>query len=144
MVMNASWKFYLHIHLIPVLIFKFKLLKKGDKKYIFQQLKHVLKGTLKSCLFLSTYIALFRYGLCVFKNLRHKVDRWNVILAGFLSGFGLLWEPPGRRTELALYFLPRFLEALWGFSKKRQWVTPIKHGEIIIFAIAMGIIMYCY
>ena len=65
-------------------------------------------------------------------------------MAGFLSGFGLLWEPAGRRTELALYFLPRFIEGLWGFAKKRAWVTPIRHGEVLIFAFAMGVIMYCY
>ena len=39
MVMKASWKFYLPIHLIPVLIFKFRLLKKGDKKVIWAQIK---------------------------------------------------------------------------------------------------------
>ena len=66
-------------------------------------------------------------------------------MAGFLSGFGLLWEPPSRRTELALYFLPRFLEGVWQFSKKRQWVRPnIKYGEVMLFSVAMGIIMYCY
>ena len=37
----------------------------------------MLKGTLKSCLFLSTYIAAFRYGLCIFKNFRYKVDCKN-------------------------------------------------------------------
>jgi hypothetical protein len=103
-----------------------------------------LKGTLRSCLFLSTYIGAFRYGLCYFKNARYKFDRWNVIFAGFLSGFGLLWEPTGRRTELALYFLPRFLEGAWAFSKKREWVKPVAYGEVMLFAIAMGIIMYCY
>ena len=67
-----------------------------------------------------------------------------VIYSGFVSGFGLMWEPQGRRTELALYFLPRFIEAFWAWCKKRNWVTPIPYGEVGLFAVAMAILMYCY
>ena len=102
------------------------------------------KNVLRSCLFLATYISVFRYGLWFFKNLRGKIDRRVVIYSGFLSGFGLCWEPQGRRTELALYFLPRFIEAFWAWCKKREWVTPIPYGEVGLFAVAMAILMYCY
>ena len=69
---------------------------------------------------------------------------WNVLMAGFIAGFGLLFEPAGRRTELALFFLPRFLEGFWAFCAKRQWVSAMPHGQVFLLCIAMAIIMYCY
>ena len=93
---------------------------------------------------LATYISIFRYGLCQFKNTRHTVDRWTPILAGFLSTFAILWEPAHRRHELVLYLLPKSLEAFWKFLQKRNLVKSLPNGEVLIFAIGMAIIMYCY
>ena len=55
-----------------------------------------------------------------------------------------MFEPAGRRTELALYLAPRFLEAVWNFLLRRKIVVNIRNGEVILFAIAMSIICYCY
>ena len=93
---------------------------------------------------MATYVAIFRYLLCFFKNYRHKIDRFNVIAAAFVCTFGIMWEPSHRRTELALYLFPRFLEALWAFLEKRGIVKSVPYGEVFLFAVAMGIIMYCY
>mmetsp|Transcript_22597 Transcript_22597/g.25963 ORF Transcript_22597/g.25963 Transcript_22597/m.25963 type:complete len:137 (+) Transcript_22597:135-545(+) len=136
--MGIAWKFYLPIHSVPTLIFQYKLLRKRPLRFFLKLGKNVLR----SCLFLATYIAFFRYGLCFFKNIMGQTNRKVVVFAGFLSGLGLCWEPQGRRTELALYFLPRFIEAFWAWCKKRQWVTPLPYGEVILFAIAMAVLMY--
>lgn len=93
---------------------------------------------------MSTYIAAFRYFICFFKNKRHTIDRWNIILSAFICTFAIFWEPSHRRTELTLYLFPRFLEAVWVFLEKRGIVKSLPNGEILIYAIAMGIIMYCY
>jgi hypothetical protein len=93
---------------------------------------------------MATYVAAFRYFVCYFKNKRQKVDRWNVILGAFLCTFAILWEPSHRRTELTLYLFPRFLDAFWHFLEKRGIVKSLPFGEVLIFAVAMGIIMYCY
>jgi len=65
-------------------------------------------------------------------------------MAGFICTFAILFEPSHRRTELALYLIPRFLEAFWTFLEKRGFVQSVQYGEVFIFALAMGIIMYCY
>ena len=94
---------------------------------------------------LATYIAVFRYGLCFFKNWRHKVDIWTVLYSGFIGPFvSLFWEPAGRRAELTLYMFPRFAEALWDWLLKHGVVKSIKNGELIIFAVAMAVICYSY
>ena len=82
--------------------------------------------------------------MCFYKNLFGTINRKIITLAGFTSGLGLLWEPNSRRSELALYFLPRFLESFWGWLKKRNLVTSIPYGEVLVFAFAMAVLMYCY
>lgn len=140
LVFRTAVKFYLPIHVIPLICFKIKKLREQP----LPTLKGLLKNIFMSCLFMSSYIALFRFFLCFNKNVRGKIDIWNVIIAGLISTFGIIFEPSGRRAELALYILPKSLEALWKWLLKRDLVKPIKHGEVLLFAIGMGIIMHCY
>lgn len=56
----------------------------------------------------------------------------------------ILIEPVSRRAELVLFKMPRFLEMLWNFLVNKGIVKNIKNGEVIMFAIAMSIICYCY
>ena len=128
------------IHLVPLLIFKGKRIRKEPGKV----LKSFLKGFMRSVMMLSVYCMIFRYGLCQTKNLRQKVDSLNPIIAGFSATFSILWEPANRRVELALYLVPRFLEALWNFFLRRGIVKNIRNGEVIFFSVAMAIICYCY
>ena len=94
---------------------------------------------------LALYVALFRYFLCTIKNMRGKVDRWNAIIGAFLSPFISFWlEPAGRRTELTVYMFPRFAESVWNWLLKHSYVSNVKNGEVLLFAIAMSIICYCY
>ena len=140
MVFNMAYKFYIPIHVLPALIFKRQKLTKEPLKI----LKSAIKNIIKSSLFISVYVSSFWYFICFFKNKRFKTDKWNIILASFICSFAVLFEPANRRTELALYMFPRFLESLFLFMEKRGYVKSIPNGEVLVFAIAMGIIMYCY
>ena len=139
-VFKLALKFYLPIHLVPTLIFKWKQLRTKPGSVA----KHFIIAFLKSVMMLSVYCTIFRYLLCQTKNTRQKVDRINPIISGFCATFTILFEPAGRRTELALYLAPRFLEAVWNFLLRRKIVVNIRNGEVILFAIAMSIICYCY
>ena len=74
---------------------------------------HIAKNTLQSVLFISTYTTVIRYLLCFLKNMRGKMDRWNVLIAALVATFAILFEPASRRNDLALYLIPKFLEAVW-------------------------------
>ena len=139
-VCSMALKFYTPIHLLPALIFKRKRLITEPMKTI----KSVIKNIIKSSLFLSVYVSIFWYCACKFKNIRRKTDRWNIIGASFICSFAILFEPASRRTELALYMFPRFLESLFLFLEKRGYVKSIANGEVLVFALAMGVIMFCY
>ena len=140
LVFNMAYKFYIPIHILPALIFKRKRLMKEPMKI----LKACLKNILKSSMFISTYVATFWYFCCKFRNARMRTDKWNVIFASFICSFAILFEPAHRRTELALYMFPRFLESLFLFLEKRGYLTSIANGEVLVFSLALGIIMYCY
>ena len=139
-IFKLSSKFYLPIHLVPTLIFQRKKLVKNPRAVLW----HFLKGYIRSVLMLALFVTIFRYFLCVTKNTRHKVDKWNPTIAGMLCPVTIMLEPAGRRTELTLYLIPRFAEALWNFLLKKNLVKNIRNGEVLLFAVAMSVICYSY
>lgn len=69
---------------------------------------------------------------------------WNASISAFFSAFAVMLEPESRRSEIALFIVPRFFETLWNLMKKRKLAKPIPGGELLVFALAMGIINYFY
>ena len=139
-VFKQAAMFYGPIHCIPVILFKLKKLAKDPKSVIFGLIKNISK----SCLFLATYMTIFKYGLCFWKNLFQNGSAVNVALSAAFSFPGLRWEQAGRRTEMSLYFLSPTLEMIYNWLVKWGYFTPIKHGEVYLFSLTMAIIMYCY
>ena len=135
-----AYKFYIPIHFLPALIFKWKKLTSEPLKI----LKKAIVNIIKSSLFLSVYVSIFHYFVCFFQNKRRSTDKWNVICASFICSFAVLFEPANRRTELALYMFPRFLESIHLALAKRGYVKSYANAEVLIFAFAMSVIMYCY
>mmetsp|Transcript_10482 Transcript_10482/g.932 ORF Transcript_10482/g.932 Transcript_10482/m.932 type:complete len:115 (+) Transcript_10482:252-596(+) len=98
----------------------------------------------KSVMFMASYVGILKYMLCKTKNFRGKIDGWNPAISAFFAGFSVAWEGESRRSEIALFIMPRFFETLWNFLKRRNLVKPVPGGELLIFAFAMGIINYFY
>lgn len=69
-VFKASYKYYIPIHFIPLLIFKRRRLIREPGS----TLLHTLLNYLKSVCFMSLYVGILKYSLCKTKNLRHAVD----------------------------------------------------------------------
>eukprot|EP01017_Pseudomicrothorax_dubius_P040514 TRINITY_DN6345_c0_g1_i1.p1 TRINITY_DN6345_c0_g1~~TRINITY_DN6345_c0_g1_i1.p1 ORF type:complete len:202 (-),score=48.24 TRINITY_DN6345_c0_g1_i1:171-776(-) len=134
-------KYYIPIHFIPLILFKRKQLREKPLK----TLLHTLIGYVKSLCFLSSYVAILRYVLCRMQNLRRTIDYKNLLVANmFAAPISAYFEPEGRRREIALFALPRFLEGLWNYLKLTRDLKPIPYAENVIFGIAMGLIFYYY
>ena len=99
---------------------------------------------IRSALFWGIYVGLFRYLLCFFKNKRRRIDRLNVVLASLISACAILLESPERRTEIILYMVPKFLEGCYNLMKERGFAFGLEYGEVLVFSIAMGVIMFFY
>lgn len=64
------------------------------------------------------------------------------MFAGLVASGSILIEKKSRRSELALYVMPRAVDAfVLGLTKKR-WVPSVKFGEVILFSLCMGGLMY--
>ena len=139
-VFTMACKFYVPIHLLPIIIFKRSKIVTEPIKVI----KSFLKNIILSSLWISVYVSVFWWINCKLKNYRKSTSRLNIAVAAFFAGFAVLFEPAGRRTELALYMLPRFLESLFKFMEKRGFVNSVANGEVLVFAVTMAIIMFFY
>lgn len=139
-VFKAGLKFYVPIHLIPMLVTRYKMLRQKPLQF----LKKLVINVSRSCLFLGTYMALFKYGVWFYKNLTGNWDRQCIAFAGFIGALAILIEPHERRTELAIYFLPKFLEVLWRWLKHYKYTGPVANGEMVLFSVAMSILLYCF
>lgn len=58
----------------------------------------------------------------------HKLVYW---VAGGASGLSVLLEKKARRSELALYVLPRAGESLWYILVNRRLIPDIKNAEVL-------------
>ena len=139
-VFGLACKFFLpYFFLMEVLPKRNEL--KNNAKSIFRQ---YLKKVLDSVLFISVYVSTFWYGLCFFRNLRGKMDKWNTILAAFCCSFACLFESPNRRNEIALFTFTRFVETFYYYLVKRKLMFVIPNGDKLVFSIGLGIIMSFY
>jgi hypothetical protein len=55
-----------------------------------------------------------------------------------------LIEKKSRRSELALYALPRALDSFYTLLYDRKWLGSFPQGEMFLFSLACSGIMYCY
>eukprot|EP00039_Didymoeca_costata_P008828 m.117349 g.117349 ORF g.117349 m.117349 type:complete len:130 (-) comp14247_c0_seq4:496-885(-) len=80
------------------------------------------RSIFQSGMMLATYIFAMKSSICFFRYITpHNGGSLNVIagiVGGLGSGTGLLWEPEGRRQELAIYVLPQTLIVLWNMLKR--------------------------
>ena len=132
-------RLYLPIHLLP-LLFRLKTLRAKPLQVLYQ----AVLGTVYSALFVSQTATTMRAMLCVTSRLRGKWDRMNVLIGAIFCSFSLFWEAPGRRCEISLYVLPRFLDSVWTFLKRRGLVRDVPGGAVGLFALAMGTVAYAH
>ena len=88
-VFKMALKLYIPIHGLPTLIFKRRRFRTEPMKITYNLVKNIFK----SSLFLSLYVSVFWYFTCVFKNLRRKVDHWNIVMASIICSFACFLEP---------------------------------------------------
>ena len=72
------------------------------------------------------------------------MDRWNLIAACFTCSFAFLLENRSRQSELVMYMIPRLFESIYRILVNRGLAKTVKNGEVLVFAICMALIMYCY
>ena len=138
-IMKASSKMYFLVHLIPVLIFKRKQLRKQPVHTIAK----MLFGWIKSVSFVCIYALISRIGYCKLTN-DHKFNRNIFIVLITIAQAGIFLEARGRAMEIAMYVTPKYLETLPVFLGKMHLWPNIPLGINLITALSFGILANCY
>ncbi|XP_031106942.1 uncharacterized protein LOC116011679 [Ipomoea triloba] len=103
---------------------------------------HALTGAVRSTTFLSAFVGIFQAVICLHRKVATKDHKLVYWVAGGASGLSVLLEKKARRSELALYVLPRAGESLWYILVNRHLMPDVKNTEVALFCACMGGIMY--
>ncbi|XP_039065250.1 uncharacterized protein LOC120210618 isoform X2 [Hibiscus syriacus] len=101
-----------------------------------------VKGSVRSTCFLSAFVGIFQAVICMHRKIASKDHKLVYWVAGGLSALSVLLEKKARRSELALYVLPRAGESLWYILVNRRLLPDVKNAEVALFCACMGGIMY--
>ncbi len=144
--MKNSIPVYLPVFAMPIVLFYPGVLIKRPV----DTLQRVLKGVLRSSVFLSLYcaggittITLLRSIGMTFANMG-TYSQLVFPLAGFVGGSATLLEKKSRRIELALYVMSKAVEGRWNQAVRDKLVTPFQDGDVLVFMYCLAIIMHAY
>lgn len=101
-----------------------------------------VKGAVRSTTFLSAFVGIFQGVICLHRKVASKDHKLVYWISGGLAALSVLLEKKSRRSELALYVLPRAGDSLWYILVNRHLLPSIKNAEVALFCACMGGIMY--
>ena len=100
---------------------------------------------MKSVLFASSYTALLGFFLCKVKVVINDMDGTLITpVSAFLAGPALMFENETRRQEIALFLVPKVMEAVYALLKRRGLVKGVPHSEALLFGVATAILLYFF
>jgi hypothetical protein len=150
---------YMTLHFVPAVFLRMKAFRKDPIRVFLRS----LFGSLRSSTFLGVFVIIFQTLFCTFhqihdyilanptlaarlpswfrKYLVSTVAHWT---AGFLTCLSLFIEHKRRRTELAMYVLPKGMESAWSVARQRAWVPFVPGGDLLLTSAGMSLIMGSY
>lgn len=140
--LKRSMMLYGTVHMIPLLLFKNKILIKDP----ITSIQRLLIDIIRSSSFLATFVALIWMSICFWRNLLQEDTLIGPLCGAFLCGLSVLIEKKHRRMELALYCIPRALHSLFEkyfnyfqYSDSLKLNRKVQVGTIL-FSLGLGLI----
>ncbi|KAJ1566379.1 hypothetical protein HK405_010064 [Cladochytrium tenue] len=137
---------YISLNLIPVVAFRLRRLLHDPATVM----KRVLYNTATSATFLSVFVSVYMRLVCLIRDLHrrgviHKDHKYLYWLVGLLSSSAILIEDKKRRSELAMYLVPRGLTSLHNLLALRRATVDVPYFEVAMFSAGMGlVVMYLH
>lgn len=132
---QKSFRVYGPVHLIPLLLFRTKLLMKDPVRVVLRTSAAIARSTG----FLTLYVTVVKLTICALRQARGKDAWWHCGVAAMLSGLPLMLESDKRVSELMLYCMPKGVEVVFQWLERRGWVSRLPFGDCIMFAAAMAL-----
>jgi len=131
---------YATLTFVPMVLLKLKGFIRSPLRMIWNG----LFGTFRSTVFLASFVSLYQLVICLHRKVSSKDQRFIYFFAGIVSSLSILFEKKGRRSELALYVLPRALDSWYIQLYEKKWLGSVPGGELILFCLSMGGLMYFF
>ncbi|RKP14528.1 hypothetical protein BJ684DRAFT_19076 [Piptocephalis cylindrospora] len=128
------------LNLVPTLLFRFSRIRNAPGKTALR----MLRDTLRSSSFLATFVTIYQMAMCFIRSSGVQDRPIYYWLAGAASGLSIQMETKGRRSELALYVLPKAADAWMRMMVDRRWIFPFPHVPLLLSSVAMSILMSLY
>lgn len=115
---------------------------------IIHQLRTIVinKDTFQFSSFLAFTSFLARFTRCILARYRKKDDKMNALVAGTVSGLGILLDNPARRQSLVLYFCIRAIHSLAHTLVRLNYIPNIisPSATRLWFGLANSFIIYAF
>jgi hypothetical protein len=131
---------YATLTFVPMVVLQFVKLFKDP----FTLLRKGVLSCLRSTVFLALFCAMYQVVICMQRNFVSKDHRVAYFLAGIISSMSIFIEKKSRRSELALYTLPRAVDSFYMQLLDRKWMASVPHGDLVLFCTAMSGLAYFY
>ena len=144
---------YASLHFIPALTLK-------RKQFQHDPGEAVLRTTLssfRSAAFLSTFVVIYHTWFsskhALYRLYGSDLPRWlssflvskqSLWVGGFLTCAALGVEERKRRSELAMYVLPKGMESAWTMARRKRWIPHIPLGPEMLVAFGTASLMQAY
>ncbi|KAI9142415.1 hypothetical protein BKA69DRAFT_1068209 [Paraphysoderma sedebokerense] len=136
---------YMTLHTVPVVVLKSATFLKSPVSLLTRS----FLNTFRSSSFLVVFVTGYQ-ALCSFHRVLHdyhivkKDHKLYYYLFGFLTSLSIFIEEKKRRSELTLYVAPKAIHSFYQISVQRDWLPKVKHLDVAVGSVALGIIMSFY
>jgi hypothetical protein len=150
---------YTTLHFVPAVFLRMRAFRKDPIKVFLRS----LFGSIRSSSFLGVFVIIFQTTFCTLHQLHDQIinntglaaniptwlqkflvstiAHWG---AGFLTCMSLFIEHKRRRTELAMYVLPKGMESAWSVARQQSWLPFVPGGDLLLTSAGMSLIMGTY
>lgn len=135
--LKESLKIYTSLYVLAA------ILKKRGKKYY---LKKLIPEILQSTIFLATNAFSFVAFFCFWRYVCRKFYFLSTayLPAASAAFVSINLERKSRRGLLALYVANLGIESLYRMAVARNFLQPLKYGEVFMFSIVSAVFLYLY
>ncbi|PWN35689.1 uncharacterized protein FA14DRAFT_145616 [Meira miltonrushii] len=150
---------YMTLHFVPAIFLRMRAFRKDPLRVFLRS----LFGSVRSSSFLGAFVIIFQTLFCTCHSLHDKIINDPRLLAivpewarkflvgtamhwwaGFATCLSLFIEHKRRRTELAMYVLPKGMESAWSVARQRSWVPFVPGGDLLLTSAGMSLVMGTY
>ncbi|KAJ2726758.1 hypothetical protein GGI07_000269 [Coemansia sp. Benny D115] len=136
----VAMKVYTPLNAAVLLLFKRRQLMTNPRA----ALVRLIKSSLRSSVFFALLVAFVLNGSCSLRAITGRDSKALYVATGLLGGLAVLAEQPSRRIELAMYCFLRAVENIWDAGVKTGRWHNIRHAEVGLFSVSMGILLCIY